>query len=75
MEGTLTNAPALRVSIVREGLNLLLNCTGGQGPSQAQQTTGLGPANAWQNVGGPLHTNVLLLPMDAGAKFLRIRGQ
>jgi uncharacterized delta-60 repeat protein len=74
VESALTSAPVLRLSIARDGLNVLLTWTGGQGPYQVQQTTELGQANAWQDVDAPLHTNALSIPIGVGAKFLRVLG-
>ncbi len=39
-----------------------------------QQTTHLSQTNAWQNLGGPVQTNSITLPIGPGPLFLRVRG-
>jgi RNA polymerase sigma factor (sigma-70 family) len=71
---SLVHAPwAIRLSLVRSSPNLLLNWTGGQGPYQVQQTTHLDGSDSWQDLGDPLQTNSVLLPIGAGNVFLRVR--
>jgi len=40
-----------------------------------QQTTTLVAANAWENVGEPVPTNSMRIPLDPGNRFFRVRGQ
>ncbi|MBI5385811.1 MAG: hypothetical protein HZA90_14130 [Verrucomicrobia bacterium] len=54
--------------------NNLLNWSGGQAPYQVQQCRELGASNAWENVGEPVRTNSLSLPLGSGNRFLRVRG-
>jgi len=57
---------AIRLDLVRDGSEVVLNWTGGQGPYQVQQPT---------NVGEPVPTNSMRLPFSPGNLFLRVRGQ
>lgn len=67
--------PGIRLSLVRDGSEVLLNWTGGQGPYQVQQTATLGDPGSWQNVGEPVTANSLRIPLGTGNVFLRVRGQ
>ena len=65
----------LSLSLVRDGSEVVLDWTGGQGPYQVQQTTTLGPTPTWENVGEPLHATSMRIPIGPGNVFLRVRGQ
>jgi hypothetical protein len=66
---------AIRLTLVRDGSEVLLNWTGGQGPYQVQQTTTLDSTCIWENVGEPVRTNSMRMPCGPGNVFLRVRGQ
>jgi uncharacterized delta-60 repeat protein len=71
-------APAtasIRVSLVRDGAEVVLSWTGGRGPYQVQQNTDLGNPNGWTDLGEPVLTNWIVLPIRSGNVFLRVRGQ
>ncbi|MBI5386527.1 MAG: immunoglobulin domain-containing protein [Verrucomicrobia bacterium] len=70
----LVRPPGPRLSASKQGANVFLNWTGGQAPYQLQQCRELGASNAWENVGEPVRTNSLSLPLDSGHRFLRVRG-
>ena len=65
----------IRLRLVREGVTVLLNWTGGQGPYQVQQTADLSQPDSWQNAGPAAHTNSMSLPLGPDSLFLRVRGQ
>ena len=67
--------PAIRLNCACEGSEFVLSWTGGQGPYQVQQTPTLGPTNVWENVGEPVPTNSVRVPLGPGNVFLRVRGQ
>ena len=71
---TVAPAPLIVSTISFQGGNLLLSWTGGISPYQVQMTTDL--ANpAWENVGGPVSGNSLLISPTNAATFYRIYGQ
>jgi hypothetical protein len=57
-----------------EGDHLVLNWTGGIAPFQVQRNTDLSGTN-WQNFGGPLATNRLVITPSNTAEFYRIQSQ
>jgi uncharacterized delta-60 repeat protein len=67
--------PGIHLNLVREGSEVVLNWTGGQGPYQVQQSSNLGGIIAWDNVGEPVPTNSMRLLLSPGNLFLRVRGQ
>ncbi len=71
---TATTLP-IWLNIARIGPNVLLSWTGGQPPYQVQKTTQLSSTNYWENVGGPIQTNSMTLPIEPGNLFLRVCGQ
>ncbi len=67
-------APPIVTSAVLQGNDLLLNWTGGIAPYQVQFNTNL-PSPNWQDLGGPISGNSLLVsPTNEGA-FYRIYGR
>jgi len=74
-ESLLIPGASIRANLVRNGNSLLLTWTGAQPPYQVQQSTNLANPNAWQNVGTPVQTNSMTLPISAGYQFLRVRTQ
>jgi hypothetical protein len=72
---TLTVVPTILLNLVRDGSDVVLNWTGGQGPYQVQKTTSMGAACVWEDVGGPVTTNSMRLSCGPGNVFLRVRGQ
>jgi hypothetical protein len=66
---------ALRLSLVRDGSEAILNWTGGQGPYQVQQTTAMDDTGSWENVGDRVQANSMRMPSAPGNVFLRVRGQ
>lgn len=75
LKTTLTAPWAIRLNLGRDGSDVVLNWTGGQGPYQVQQTTTLGTADSWENVGDPVQANSMRVPLEPGNLFLRVRGQ
>ena len=67
-------APPIVLAISGQGQNLVLSWVGGQPPYQVQMATGLNNPS-WQNVGGPVSANTLLLTPSNAAAFYRIQGQ
>ena len=63
----------MRLAVTRQGTNLVLHWTSGYGPCQVQQTASLGASNSWENVGAPVQTNSMSLPIGPGNLFLRVR--
>jgi hypothetical protein len=61
-----------RLSIRRESANVALSWTGGRGPFQVIQRTNLLLLEEWENVGPPVETNAITLPIDADVRFLRV---
>jgi hypothetical protein len=61
-----------QLSIRREAANVTLSWTGGRGPFQVIQRTNLFLPEEWKNVGPPVETNAITLPIDAGVRFLRV---
>jgi hypothetical protein len=61
-----------QLSIRREAANVALSWTGGRGPFQVLQRTSLLLPEEWENVGEPVETNVITLPIDADVRFLRV---
>jgi len=75
VESILDLNPTIRLSLIRAGSTVFLSWTGGQGPYQVQQSTDLGNPNSWQDLGAPLTTNSITLPIGTGNQFLRVRSQ
>jgi uncharacterized delta-60 repeat protein len=75
VESTLSLAREIRLNIALLGSQVVLNWTGGRGPYQVQQTTDLGNPSSWENMGEPVQTNSVSLPVGPGNLFLRVRGQ
>jgi uncharacterized delta-60 repeat protein len=67
--------PKLQLSLVRSNEFVILSWTGAPGPYQVQQTTDLSSPNSWQNLGGPVQSNSMSLPIESGNLFLRVRQQ
>jgi hypothetical protein len=61
-----------QLSIRREATNVALCWTGGRGPFQVMQTADLSMPGAWENIGEPVTTNVVLLPLGLGSQLLRV---
>lgn len=72
---TLTAPEAIRLNLARDGSEVILNWTGGLGPYQVEQTTTLSATSSWENVGEPVQTNSVRIPLSPGTLFLRVRGQ
>ena len=55
----------------------ILSAIGGDRSSLRRdvQTTTLGTTNAWDNLGEPVPTNLMRVPLEPGDLFLRVRGQ
>jgi uncharacterized delta-60 repeat protein len=71
---SLLHAPwAIRLSLVRSSSNFVLNWTGGQSPYQVEQTAHLNNSDSWQDLGEPVQSNSVLLPLGASNLFLRVR--
>jgi hypothetical protein len=67
-------APPIVSKMSVEGSNLSLNWTGGVAPYQVQMTTNLSNPD-WENLGGTISgNNLIILPTNA-ATFYRILGQ
>jgi len=75
VESQISAPSPLRLSLAREGLQVWLSWTGGLGPYQVQQTSHLESPTSWQDVGTPLATNSISLPLGPTNRFLRVRGQ
>jgi uncharacterized delta-60 repeat protein len=75
VESLLDLTPVIRLSLTREGPAVILSWTGGTGTYQVQQSANLNDPNSWQNVGAPITTNSITLPISAGKQFLRVRSQ
>ena len=67
--------PGICLNLVRDGSEVILNWTGGQGPYQVQQSTAMDDTCSWENVGEPVQPNSLRIPFSPGNRFLRVRGQ
>jgi hypothetical protein len=65
----------IRLNVGRDASGILLRWNGGQGPYQVQQATSLGGFTSWEDVGLPVPTNSMPLPLGTGTLFLRVRGQ
>ena len=65
----------MRLSFHREGAVAILSWTGSRSPYQLQQTSHLENSNSWQDVGAPMETNCISLPIGTNNVFLRVRGQ
>ncbi len=72
-ETVLDLTPEIHLSLTREGSMLILNWAGGQGPFQVQQSGNLNDPNSWQNVGAPVQTNSISIPIGNGNLYLRVR--
>ena len=67
-------AAPIRLTIARQGGQIVLSWTGGSPPYQVQTTTGL-INSAWSNLGGPISTNTLVLTPSSVTAFYRVQGQ
>jgi hypothetical protein len=72
---SLIGVPGICLNLVRDGSEVVLTWTGGQGSYQVQQTTTLGATSSWENVGEPVQANSMRIPLVPGNLFLRVRGQ
>lgn len=75
VESKITAPWGIRLNVLREGSSVRLHWTGEQDLYQVQQAVTLGSSNSWVNVGGPVQTNTMALPIGPGNLFLRVRGQ
>jgi hypothetical protein len=66
---------AIHLTLARDGSEVVLTWTGEQGPYQVQQTTVLGDPASWEDLGGPVQTNSMRIPIGPGTLLLRVRGQ
>jgi hypothetical protein len=66
---------SIRLRLVRDGSTAVLSWIGGRGPYQVQQTTDASQGESWHNVGAPVQTNSMSLPIGPGTSFLRVREQ
>jgi hypothetical protein len=67
-----SSAPPISATISVTGNQLVLHWSGGVAPFQVQVKTNLLDA-AWQNYGGPIGSNTLILSPDGAAGFYRIQ--
>jgi hypothetical protein len=67
-------AAPIRLAIAWQNGQIVLSWTGGVPPYQVQAATGL-TSPAWNNLGGPITTNTLVLTPSSVAAFYRIQGQ
>lgn len=74
-ESTIDLARSIRLNVTRDGNVIVLSWTGAQPPYQVQQSTNVGHPAAWQNLGAPVQTNAMTLPIGASYQFLRVRTQ
>jgi hypothetical protein len=82
--GGLTNIATLNIKVIAAlplnasirlaNTNVILNWSGGISPYQVQMTTQLTPGT-WEQVGGPVNTNQLILPRTNAATFYRVLGR
>ena len=72
VESSVSVTRPMTLQVSRNGSNLLLHWTGGQGPYQVQQTTNLNDPNSWRNLGTAEPTNSLSLPIGPGNTFWRV---
>jgi len=68
-------AEPIRLHIRREGSIVVLSWTGGRAPYQVQQNTDLANPGGWTDLGDPVWTDSITLPIGPGNLFLRVRGQ
>ncbi len=61
-----------QLHIRRQGPNAEVSWTGGRGPFQLLQRASLFLPEAWENVGQPVETNTVTLPIDVDVRFLRV---
>jgi endonuclease/exonuclease/phosphatase family metal-dependent hydrolase len=69
--GIATPEPPLRAAILRQGPNLALSWTGGEGPFQIQKKLTLTDP-LWQDVGAPTEVNHATIAPSGGAEFFRV---
>jgi predicted alpha-1,6-mannanase (GH76 family) len=67
-------APAIVLSGVLQGTNLMLNWSGGITPYQVQQATNL-ISPVWENFGAPTSGNSMSVPATNGTAFYRVYGR
>ncbi|MCS7337554.1 MAG: delta-60 repeat domain-containing protein, partial [Verrucomicrobiae bacterium] len=65
----------IRLRIERTGTNVLLSWTGGLPPYQVQRVAELTSSNYWENVGEPVWTNAVALPLGPSNAFFRVYGR
>jgi predicted alpha-1,6-mannanase (GH76 family) len=74
MNLTVIAAPPIITSATMQDTNFLLSWSGGIAPFQVQFTPDLINSN-WQNLGGPISSNNLLIAPTNNAAFFRVFGQ
>lgn len=74
VDATLAAPWPIWLNLVPSGSNVILRWSGGMGPYQVQETTNLGNASFWKDVGEAVRTNSMLLPVGPRNLFLRVRG-
>ena len=74
MNLTVIAAPPIVLNAVLLGNALMLNWAGGIAPYQVQLNPDL-TGSTWQNLGGIIGANNLLVPLTNGAAFYRVYGQ
>jgi uncharacterized delta-60 repeat protein len=72
VSSTLPVMGSIQLSLGRNGSSVSLNWTGGPGTYQVQQTTNLTPPVVWQDVGGPMQSNSMSVPIGPDSLFLRV---
>ncbi len=61
-----------QLTIQRKAANVDVSWTGGRGPFQVMESADLSMPGAWENIGEPVTTNAVLLPLGPDARFLRV---
>lgn len=77
MNITVTAVPTIVSTISLASTNLLINWTGGIAPYQVQVSTNLSATEVthWDNLGGPISSNGIIITPDLSESFYRILGQ
>jgi hypothetical protein len=60
------------LSIRREAADVAVSWTGGRGPFQLLQRSNFDGRGAWEDVGEPVDSNSVILPIAPGVRFLRV---
>jgi hypothetical protein len=60
------------LSIRQDTANVTVSWTGGRGPFQAMQSADPSMPGGWENLGEPVTTNAVLLPLGPDTRFLRV---